>query len=906
MRVLIADDDKNSRILLRKELEHVGYTVEVVTNGKEALAAAKLSAPDMIISDILMPEMDGFKLLREVKKDELLNKIPFVFYTATFIDPEDKRFANSLGVSRYIIKPMEPDEFLRNIDAVLKESEEKTLAILEPSETDEKLSEMYADTISRKLQKKIKELKLLRKVFNNINEAVIIIDPQGFYIEQNPTHATLFGYSDGDLIGKTPGMLIGTKVFCKMLKDLSEKGIYHEEVISYTKRGQKLYIDLISFPVFDEKGKVLCYTGIKHDITERKKAEKALKASEEKYMALFDNSTDAIFILNSKGRFVEVNDVACQTLGYSKEELLTMSPEDIERKPMIHVFEDILKRVKDEGVIVIERVNFTKDGRKIPVEVRQRLVEYNGAPALMALVHDITDRKRAEEERRKDYMNRIGVMVVAINSDGTIAFVNKAGCEFLGYERDELISKSWLDTIIPEACNGDAKSAFCSIGYSDEGVADNFNSDVKRKDGEIRPVKWNRVPMFDDNGDVAGTICTGEDITKLKKTEEEKEELWKQLLNAQKMESIGRLTSGIAHDFNNLLQTTIGFSTLIESGLADDDPKKEMIVRIHNSGERAAKLIDQLLVFSRRQVLDIKALNPNVTIKIMRDMCSRMIGEDVTIDVSLEPSINHIMADETQLEQVLMNLIVNARDAMLTSGKITITSENVTIDAGSTTKYPGLQEGEYVEISVKDTGYGISAATREKIFDPFFTTKEEGKGTGLGLSTVFGIVEQHNGAIYVESEINVGTEFSLYFPVAEKAEIVVKKQTVCNATGGTETILIAEDDHDIMLLFSMTLKAEGYKIIEAENGEQALEESAAYDGQIDLLLSDLIMPGMDGFELSREILKTRPAIKAVFVSGFAGDSKILRTLKTNSIPYMKKPITPKRLANKVREVLDSS
>ncbi len=424
-------------------------------------------------------------------------------------------------------------------------------------------------------------------------------------------------------------------------------------------------------------------------------------------------------------------------------------------------------------------------------------------------------------------------------------------------------------------------------------------------DGTVKNVFAKRVVTYDNSGNPLKMSGVIQDITKLKSSEKDKDELWKQLLQSQKLESIGRLTGGIAHDFNNLLQTTIGFSTLVADEMSDDNPQKEMVLRIQNSGERAAKLINQLLVFSRRQVLNTKPIDPNEAIENILEMCSRMIGENIIINKTLEPYINKILADDTQVEQVLMNLLVNARDAMTTGGTISIETKSISVDKESIKNYPELSEGDYVEISVNDSGHGISDEVREKIFDPFFTTKDEGKGTGLGLSTVFGIVKQHNGAIYVDSKKNVGTEFRICFPVAHEEELVVEREEVCYIAGGNETILLVEDDQDVMILFAEALRSKGYNIFMSECGEDAFKTSEAYEGKIDLLLSDVILPDIGGLELYNKIVKSRPLIKTVFVSGFFGDPDILGNLKKNNIPFMKKPISPQELSSVVRQVLDT-
>ncbi|MFC1856009.1 ATP-binding protein, partial [Thermodesulfobacteriota bacterium] len=432
----------------------------------------------------------------------------------------------------------------------------------------------------------------------------------------------------------------------------------------------------------------------------------------------------------------------------------------------------------------------------------------------------------------------------------------------------------------------------------------NIEHRLLMKDGRVKWVYEKCRTDYGAQGQPVRSVGIVQDITERKRIEEEKEELWKQLLQSQKLAAVGRLTGGIAHDFNNILQTTIGFSSMLYMQMSDDNPQKDIVKRIYKCGEKASKLIEQLLVFSKKQALDIKAMNPNAAIESILDMCRRMVGEDVKLIAELDPAINKIMADEIQLEQVIMNLLVNARDAMPTGGEIMIKSRNIKLDKESAKVSPELKTGAYVELSVKDSGHGISKDIKGNIFDPFFTTKKEGKGTGLGLSTVFGIVKQHNGVITVESKVNVGTEFKVYFPATEK-EVSAGEKITGKITSGNETILITEDDPDVMMLFAKSLEAEGYKVIQAESGEKALNNSATYDGDIDLLLSDVIMTGMDGFELSKEIREKRPAIKTFFVSGFIGDADILRTLKNGKIPFTKKPVTPMELARRVRQVLDS-
>ena len=412
------------------------------------------------------------------------------------------------------------------------------------------------------------------------------------------------------------------------------------------------------------------------------------------------------------------------------------------------------------------------------------------------------------------------------------------------------------------------------------------------------------MPLLDNNNELTGFIHITRDLTDIKKAEDENNKLQEQFIQIQKMESVGRLAGGIAHDFNNLLSVINGFSELALKEITEESTIKNYMTAVYNAGNKAASLTKQLLAFSRKQVLEMKLVNLNSIITNMSQMMSRLIGANVILNVELQDSILKVMADPVQIEQVLMNFTVNARDAMLNGGHLTINTSHEELTEKDVKDYEGMRPGSYVLLSVKDTGIGMKKEVREKIFEPFFTTKEAAKGTGMGLATVYGIIKQHKGYISVSSELGRGTEFSIYFPYAEgeieeaDAILPAKKAT------GDETILVVDDEPLLPELVVNVLKPLGYKVLAASNGKEALEVSRNFEGTIDLLLTDVIMPGMNGRDLAVDLLIERPETKVIFMSGYTDDSLDHQGILVKGVVLIHKPLSEKKLTNRIREVLD--
>ncbi|MGK2855888.1 MAG: ATP-binding protein [Thermoanaerobaculia bacterium] len=419
---------------------------------------------------------------------------------------------------------------------------------------------------------------------------------------------------------------------------------------------------------------------------------------------------------------------------------------------------------------------------------------------------------------------------------------------------------------------------------------------LESRDGATRPVASSGAPIRDASGAVRGVVIVLRDM-------KEEYALTAMLQRAQKMEALGSLAAGVAHDFNNLLTVISGYSDILLGRLPPADPARGPIGQIKKAGEQAIVLTRQLLAFSRQQVLEPVVLNISGVVTAMHDMLARVVGERVEMASACEPGLANVLVDPGKLEQVIMNLVVNARDAMPEGGRLTIEASNVELDEAYADAHAEVKPGCYVMLAVSDTGCGMDAETQAQIFDPFFTTKAEGKGTGLGLATVFGIVRQSGGHIWVYSERDHGTMFKVYLPVVEQEASPRKLPVAERPPGGTETILVVEDDELVREITVEALRGCGYEILEAADGREAIEICEARSGAIDLLIADSVMPGMSGRVVAERIAAARPGIKVLFVSGYSEDTVIRHGLVESAIAFLQKPFSAAALAKKVREVL---
>jgi signal transduction histidine kinase len=403
-------------------------------------------------------------------------------------------------------------------------------------------------------------------------------------------------------------------------------------------------------------------------------------------------------------------------------------------------------------------------------------------------------------------------------------------------------------------------------------------------------------PVFDSNGEIIQVIEYNIDITDKKNLED-------QLMQAQKLEAIGSLASGVAHDFNNLLTTILGYGELSLMKLSKDDPQREQVEAIYEAGKKASTLTRQLLAFSRKQMLEMRVINLNSLLENLTKMLNRMIGDDIEMIMMLDPSVGNIMADPGQVEQIVMNIVINARDAMPDGGTITIETQEVELDEDYCKTHAEVTPGTFIVLCITDTGKGMTPEVMEKIFDPFFTTKKKGAGTGLGLSTVYGIVKQHKGHIYVYSELGSGTIFKIYFRKIKKVAEESSTKKIPAMESGTETILVVDDEASIRKLVRDTLEPLGYKILEAANGEEALAYYRDNHDTIDLLLTDVVMPKMTGKKLAELLLQEYPGLKILYMSGYTDNVITHKGILDRGIHFLNKPLVPSILTKKIREVL---
>ncbi len=489
-------------------------------------------------------------------------------------------------------------------------------------------------------------------------------------------------------------------------------------------------------------------------------------------------------------------------------------------------------------------------------------------------------------------MAAVPCIIVKIDKNCTYTWANEAGRAFFG---NDFIGKGGTDYSEEGTSLGTSLEPLFS-GTTQLVCVDNW---LRRKDGSRRLLAWQHRPLEDETGRLVGALSTAHDITDHAFPKE-------RLLQTQRLEAVGRLAGGVAHDFNNVLSVIIGRSDLMIMDLEEGHPVRDNAISIRENANRAATLTRQLLAFSRRQALQPKVIDLNDVITDLTDMLRTLIGEDVQLVTVPKHDIGQVKADPGQIEQVIVNLAVNSRDAMPDGGKLTIEAANVNLDEEYARSHVGASAGPHVMLAVTDTGHGMIEKTKEQLFEPFFTTKEHGSGTGLGLSTVYGIVKQSGGNIWVHSEVGSGTTFKVYLPrVDGPAEDLSRREASEEPTGGTETILVVEDEQAVREVVTRILRLAGYTVIEADDGKEALAASEEHEGDIQLVITDVVMPRMSAREMTAILAERRPGTRVLLTSGYTDNSILQQRVLDASVPFIQKPYTVSDLLVKVREVLDA-
>jgi two-component system, cell cycle sensor histidine kinase and response regulator CckA len=633
--------------------------------------------------------------------------------------------------------------------------------------------------------------------------------------------------------------------------------------------------------------------------------EEALRESEKRYFTLFEKSHSAVLLIDPEtSDILDANAKACIFYGYDKETLTRMKIGDINTLGTEIVSSEI-EMVSSGRKSLLYFTHRLASGELRDVEVHSAPIVLQGNKVLYSIIHDISDRRKAERELKESeeqyrklsrefqaLLDAIPDDIVSLSPDMKIRWVNRVTSETLGKETSDLVGNCchsfWYGR--SEPCEECPAQESLRSGKLESGI-------VRSPDG--RTFELRSVPIRDKNGTVVSVVELGRDITEMKRMEE-------RLLQSHKMEAVGRLAGGVAHDFNNLLTVIMGYAEHLLSRLGEDDPHRKEVEEIRKAGNRAAALTGQLLAFSRRQVLQPEVLDLNRVVQELETMLRRLIGENMDLATSLDAGHGNVKVDPGQIEQVVVNLVVNARDAMPGGGKVMIRTTNVILDGEAALGEETVPSGSYVLLEISDTGCGMDPSTIAQIFDPFFTTKEKGKGTGLGLATVYGIVRQSGGHILVSSESGKGTTFHIYFPRIEESSAEPKRVPECTpATGGQETVLLVEDSEELRELVREILERNGYNVLEASQGSDAILVCSGHEGAIHLILTDVVMPGMSGRELCTRLTPLYPGVKVIYMSGYTDDTIGNHGVLEPGTVFIQKPFSPNALERKVREVLDT-
>jgi PAS domain S-box-containing protein len=636
-------------------------------------------------------------------------------------------------------------------------------------------------------------------------------------------------------------------------------------------------------------------------VIERKRAEQQLADSEAKYRLLFEANPEPMWVYDHDTyRILAANQAAIASYGYTEAELLQMTVHDLHPKNDHSTLEGMLRQPRDLAAIRTGLHHRKKDGSIIDVEILADSIEFAGRRARLILSRDVTERRRLErqllENEQKYRMlfesNAEAMYVYDLETHRFLA-VNQAAISRYGYSRDEFLGMTVFD-LWPPAETEKLRAYLRQTPHVSETTSSWIH---QRKDGTLLEAEV--VSHTIDFGGRHANLALARDVTEQRRLEA-------QLRQAQKMEAVGRLAGGIAHDFNNLLTAILGSAQLALREVEPSHPVREDLEEIRRAGLRAADLTRQLLAYSRRQVVAPKVIDVNDTVRTLDSMLRRLIREDIDLVLDLATRPLAVKSDPGQLEQVVLNLVVNARDALPHAGRIVVRTASVVLGGQQPGNDPPAPPGPYVHLSVSDTGSGLTPEARAHLFEPFFTTKELGKGTGLGLATVYGIVKQNGGFIYVDSAPAQGTTVRVYLPEAGEPLPATEGALPQPAPSrGSETVLLVEDEAAVRQFARRALEATGYCVLTAGDGAEALSLAEHHPGVIHVLLTDVVMPGMGGPELARRLTERRSTLRVLFCSGYTDDASVREGVREAGTAFLQKPFTPEELIRKVREVLSA-
>ena len=759
---------------------------------------------------------------------------------------------------------------------------------------------MWRDITERKLAEgKLRASEeRFRILFEDSPDAVFIVTLDDQYLEANTAASRMLGYSRDEFKAMTVPDLQAPEVQGEkgtvITEELARGGSF--ETLDMRKDGTIFPVEVHTQKV-NLMGEEVVLSVVR-DITERKLAEENLRASEERFRILFEDSPDAVFIETLDDQILDANTAASRMLGYSRDEFKAMTVPDLQAPEVRGEKGTVITEELARGGS-FETLDIRKDGTIISVEVNKQKIKLMGKDVVLSVVRDITERKRVEEELAQIFNLSLDLICIASIDTTTFLRVNPAFTATLGYSEEELLDRSFMEFIHPDdieptlwTVNEELKKGKSVI---------NFANRYRHRSGEYVWLNWISQPIPEKGI----TFAVAHNITDEKKMVEAREKLESQLRQAQKMEAVGTLAGGIAHDFNNILAAIMGYSELALVDAEMGKPRPRYIKSIIQAGERAKDLVNQILTFSRKKEPELKPVNLNHIIVQAKGMLERTIPKMIRIERRLAEDLWLTNADPSQISQVLMNLGTNARDAMPDGGLLLFETMNATLSQDYVDKYVDLSPGEYVLLTVSDTGHGMDAETIEQIFEPFFTKKGVGQGTGLGLATVYGIVKAHNGHIRCYSEVGRGTSFKVYLPViwSEEPDRPGQNEPM-EAPNGHETILLVDDEESIRDLAQEMLTRRGYKVVLAATGEEALDIYGRQGEDIDLIILDISMPGMGGHKCLEELIVQDPGAKVIVASGYSLNDPLEEGMVSGASAFVPKPFSLNDLLISVRNVLD--
>jgi len=891
LRVLIVEDAKDDAALIVRELERYGLQVEPcrVETEKELSEALARASWDLAILDHNLPGFSGPQALA------MLLEHGFDGPMITVLGTTGERSAVEVmqaGAHDYVMKDnlarlgLAVERELR--EAGLRRERHRALEALDASEG------------------------RYRTLVETMSDGITMIDPERRIAYVNETFAAMVGYQADELLGMPLEQFYAQSSQERLAEQLRRRfteGVSAEyEATLRARDGHEIRVLTHATALRDDSGAITGALAVIKDITGRTRAEARVRESEQRLRAVFDASPDGIITLDADGLITDCNASIVQAIGVQSADKLIGRPavELIASDHRAAAHAKLRESLHTGAVRSLEYDIVRPDGERFPVELSANVIpgDEDNPREIVVTVRDISARKAAEREVqqlsqfRRSIIEQANIWLHVLDRDLNTIVWNPAAARISGISPEEALNShlTW-EVMYPDRAQREEVLATARQIIEDGLVLENYETTISTRSGDTRSISWNARRLLDAGGEPIGLLAMARDVT-------EHRQLETQLRQAVKMEAIGRLAGGIAHDFNNMLTAILGNVQLLSMRMDEGDDNQRLLGEIRVAARRSADLTRQLLAFSRKQAMEPEALHLNAVIERIEPVLQRMIGEDISVLTNLDPDLGLIMADPSQIDQVLMNLVVNARDAMPDGGLLTIETANVVLDESYAATHTDVQPGRYVMFSVSDTGIGMDSETQERIFEPFFTTKPEDRGTGLGLATVYGIVSQSGGHIYVYSEPGEGTVFKVYLPLLEEGTAAeLDEQTGAGDLSGRETILLVEDEVIVRDLIATVLRHHGHVVLTASDAAEALEIADNYSGRIDIMVTDIVMPGDSGPELAEAMGELRPEMPVLFISGYAENALVQRGVVREEVHYLQKPFDPEKLLRKIRTVL---